>query len=51
MLLFEGLKTGFSKAYQAMKEEIKQGIIGEIQYINTSHIKVSTSGIDQNPAK
>lgn len=34
-----------------MKAEIKQGIIGEIQYINTSHIKVSSTGIAQNPAK
>ncbi|MGL5268704.1 MAG: Gfo/Idh/MocA family protein [Spiroplasma sp.] len=43
VLLFEGIKTGFSLAYQAMKKDLAEGLIGEINYVYTTHAKVSTS--------
>ncbi|WP_368486329.1 Gfo/Idh/MocA family protein [Spiroplasma sp. DGKH1] len=49
VLLFDGIKTGFSKAYQAMKKDLANGIIGEVQYVQASHAKVSTSGKIANP--
>jgi predicted dehydrogenase len=49
VLLFEGIKTGFSPAYIAMKKIIKQGIIGDLTFVHSTHAKVSTSGKIPNP--
>ncbi|WP_348735615.1 Gfo/Idh/MocA family protein [Spiroplasma endosymbiont of Ammophila pubescens] len=49
VLLFDGIKTGFSPAYQMMKADLKSGLIGIIEYLNASHAKVSTSGKKPEP--
>ncbi|AGM24666.1 Gfo/Idh/MocA family protein [Spiroplasma chrysopicola] len=49
VLLFDGIKTGFSPAYQAMKADIQAGLIGKVQYLRASHAKISTSGQIPNP--
>lgn len=51
VLLFDGIKTGFSPAYRFLKETIADGTLGEIKYVQTSHMKVSTKGIVPNPTK
>lgn len=51
VILFEGIKTGFSLAYQAMKKDIANGLIGKINYLQSSHAKVSTSLKIPNPTK
>ncbi|MDR1234757.1 MAG: Gfo/Idh/MocA family oxidoreductase [Mycoplasmataceae bacterium] len=43
VLLFEGIKTGFSPAYKKVKKYISDGLLGELCYVCSSHAKVSTS--------
>ena len=43
LLFFDGIKTGFSPAYIAMKKDIQDDIIGSIILIHSTHTKVSTS--------
>lgn len=49
VLLFEGIKTGFSLAYQTMKKDLAQDLIGKVHYVYTTHAKVSTSLKVPNP--
>ncbi|AOX43418.1 hypothetical protein S100390_v1c00750 [Spiroplasma sp. NBRC 100390] len=49
VLLFDGIKTGFSPVYRLMRKDIETGLIGTIEYLNASHAKVSTSGKKPQP--
>lgn len=43
LLLIDGIKTGFSPAYRALKQDIKNGLIGNLVLIHATRSKVSTS--------
>ncbi|WHQ37023.1 Gfo/Idh/MocA family oxidoreductase [Spiroplasma sp. SV19] len=49
VLLFDGIKTGFSPVYRLMRNDIAAGLIGAIEYLSASHAKVSTSGKKPQP--
>jgi predicted dehydrogenase len=49
VLLFEGIKTGFSPIYVKVKSLLKEKVLGKICYVIASHAKVSTSQKVPNP--
>lgn len=49
LLFYDGIKNGTSPAYMKMKEDIRNGLIGDVLLIHSTFTKISTSGKIPNP--